>query len=329
MTETPDPRRIPLEPGGDRHAARRGLTVRVGLAPNPFATGHAGLDDLWRLVDAMEEHGYDSLWVSDSAGLGGLAPLPTLAAVAARTDRLKLGTNVLVLPPRNPVLLAREMATVDLLSGGRLLPAGGLGIDIPAERAALGIASGERVARMEECIEVLRALWTTEGPVHYEGRFVTLDGIELHPAPVKRRFELWLAGNAPAALKRTGRLGDGWIGSFLSPTELAAATDTIRAAAAEAGRWIDEDHYGTTLFACPSEDEFHDEARRLLTRREDLPAEDHIAFGPDQLRALLERFIEQGAAKFVVVPIARDVPQFIGQLRREAIEPIETPRRAR
>ena len=195
MTGMTDPRQIPPAPGGDRNAARRGLTVRMGLAPNPFATGHAGLDALWRLVEAMEELGYDSLWVSDSAGLGGLAPLPTLAAVAARTDRLKLGTNVLVLPPRNPVLLAREMATVDLLSNGRLLPAGGLGIDIPAERAALGVASNERVARLEECIEVVRALWTTEGPVHYQGRFVTLDGIELHPAPVKRTFELWLAGN--------------------------------------------------------------------------------------------------------------------------------------
>jgi probable F420-dependent oxidoreductase len=276
----------------------------------------------------MEESGYDSLWLSDSAGLGGLAPLPALAAVAARTERLKLGTNVLVLPPRNPVLLARELATVDVLSRGRLLPAGGLGIDIPAERAALGVQSSERVARMEECINVLRALWTSEGPVDYEGRFVTLQGIELHPAPVKRKFELWLAGNAPAALRRTGRLANGWIGSFLAPQEFAAVTDIIRNAAAEAGRTIDEDHYGTTLFACPREPELPDNARALLSRRPELAAEDHIAFGPDALRRLLERFIDQGASKFVVVPIARDVPNYIRRLR-EAITPVETPHRQR
>jgi probable F420-dependent oxidoreductase len=313
-------------PDGDRHAGRRGLAVRVGLAPNPFEAD-PGATRLWALVEAMEESGYDSLWVSDSAGLGGLSPLPTLAAIAARTERLKLGTNVLVLPPRNPVMLARELATVDLLSGGRLLPAGGLGIDIPAERAALGIAPKERVARMEECIHVLRALWSTEGPVDYDGRFVQLQGIELHPAPVKRKLELWLAGNAPKALDRVGRLADGWIGSFLAPTEFAAMTDAIRAAAAQSGRSIDEDHYGTTLFACPSEDELPVEARSLLTRRVDLAASDHIAFGPDQLRTLLERFIEEGGSKYVVVPIARDVPAYIKLLREQAIKPVETSSR--
>jgi probable F420-dependent oxidoreductase len=326
MTARTDPRTTPLAPGGDRNAARRGLTVRMGLAPNPFGTDlPAG--GLWSLIEAMEESGYDSLWLSDTAGLGGLAPLPALAAVAARTERLKLGTNVLVLPPRNPVLLAREMATVDVISGGRLLPAAGLGIDIPSERAALGVKSAERVARMEECIEVLRALWTTEGPVNYEGRFVTLQGIELHPWPAKRRFELWLAGNAPPALRRAGRLANGWIGSFVAPDEFAAVTDVIRLAAREAGRFIDEDHYGTTLFVCPSEEELPPEARRLLMRREDLAPEDHIAFGPDALHDLLQRFIEEGASKFVVVPIARDVPRFIKELRREAIEPLETPHR--
>jgi probable F420-dependent oxidoreductase len=328
MTTGTDPRTTPLRPGDDRNAARRGLTVRVGLAPNPFAGEFVG-DGLWSLVDAMEEAGYDSLWLSDSAGLGGLAPLPALAAVAARTERLKLGTNVLVLPPRNPVMLARELATVDVLSGGRLLPAAGLGIDIPSERAALGVQPAERVARMEECIEILRALWTTEGPVDYEGRFVSLQGIELHPRPVKRTFELWLAGNVPAALRRTGRLADGWIGSFVAPAEFAALTDIIRSSAEQAGRSIDEDHYGTTLFACPAEEQLPAAARQILSRRDGLAPQDHIAFGAEALRHLLARFIDEGASKFVVVPIARDVPGFIAELRREAIQPVETPHRTR
>lgn len=328
MSTRADPRTTPLQPDGDRNAARRGLTIRMGLAPNPFGADLAG-GALWSLVEAMEDAGYDSLWLSDTAGLGGLAPLPALAAVAARTERLKLGTNVLVLPPRNPVLLAREMATVDVLSNGRLLPAAGLGIDIPSERAALGVQSSERVARMEECIEILRALWTTEGPVEYEGRFITLQGIELHPRPVKRRFELWLAGNAPAALRRTGRLASGWIGSLIAPQEFAGLTDIIRTSAAECGRFIDEDHYGTTLFAVPAEEEIPSQARPVLFRREDLLPEDFLAVGPAALRCLCERFIEEGASKFVIVPIARDVPGFIRELRREAIGPLETPHGAR
>jgi probable F420-dependent oxidoreductase len=323
-TDRPPLRRLQ----GDRDAAARGLTVRVGLAPNPF-DGDRSVDGLWALVDAMEEAGYDSLWLSDSAGLGGMSPLPTLAAIAARTEKLKLGTNVLVLPPRNPVMLARELATVDALSGGRLLPAGGLGIDIPAERAALGVAPKERVARMEECVKILRVLWATQGPVDYEGEFVQLHGIELFPHPVKRKLELWLAGNAPAALRRTGRLADGWIGSFIAPQEFAEVTDIIRSAAHEEGRSIDEDHYGTTLFACPSEAEMPSEAMQLLSRRPELAVDDHIAYGPDQLHKLLRRFIAQGGSKYVVVPIAKDVPRYIALLKEEAINPVQTPSRSR
>ena len=134
------------------------------------------------MVDTLEEVGYDSLWLSDSARRGGLAPLPVLAAVAARTERLKLGTNVLVMPPRNPLLLARELASVDVLSNGRLLPAGGLGVYAPGELEALGVARGERAERLEESVAILKALWTGE-PVTHRGRFWSLTDIALDAAP--------------------------------------------------------------------------------------------------------------------------------------------------
>src|SRR4051794_17164267 len=121
------------------------LSVRVGVGWSPFDADGLADGRFWAAVERMEALGIDSLWLSDTAGLGGAAPLPLLGAVAARTQRLKLGTSVLVLPPRNPILLARELATIDALSGGRMLPAGGLGIDLPAELAAMGVARGERV----------------------------------------------------------------------------------------------------------------------------------------------------------------------------------------
>ena len=116
----------------DQAAPAARLSVRVGVGWNPFAGDGLADGRFWEAVEAMEELGYDSVWLADTAALPGAAPLPMLAAVAARTERLKLGIGVLVLPPRNPVLLARELATVDVISGGRLLPAGGLGINIPA-----------------------------------------------------------------------------------------------------------------------------------------------------------------------------------------------------
>src|SRR5690349_8149673 len=142
--------------GGER------LSVRVGIGLSPVAPGPPDRE-FWRMVETLEEVGYDSLWLNDSPGrLGSVAPLPTLAAVAARTERLKLGPNVLVLPHRHPVVLARELATVDVLSGGRLLPAGGLGVDLPRELAATGVVKAERGPRVEEAVTVIKQLWGGE-----------------------------------------------------------------------------------------------------------------------------------------------------------------------
>jgi probable F420-dependent oxidoreductase len=310
----------------DRRDARaRGLSIRVGIAlPNVPQVA----SELWMVVDALEKIGFDSLWLSDVATRPGLAPLATLAAVGARTHRLKLGTSVLSLPPRNALLLARELATVDLISGGRLLPAGGLGIDAPDERAALGISRDEPVARLEESIKVIRRLWTGE-PVTYAGRFCDLRGVRLSPTPTRPKLEFWLGGRAPVALRRVGRIADGWLGSFLSPTEFVAATDTIRAAAAQTGRTIDEDHYGTTVFCAASQKDaaYADYPERLGALRRDAPVEHTFAVGTDAARLLLDRFVAAGASKFVVVPIARDLASWLQTLFDEVVQPVQASAR--
>src|SRR2546430_15739648 len=144
-----------------RDTRARGLTIRVGIAPPPQLRT---VDDLWRFVDALEELGYDSIWLSDSATRTGLASVPALAAIAARTRRLKLGANVFVLPARNPVLLAKELATIDAISSGRLLPAGGLGGGAPGERGALALGQGDRVGRQGEGPHVIRPVWCRATP---------------------------------------------------------------------------------------------------------------------------------------------------------------------
>ncbi len=293
-----------------RSARARGLRIRVGIALGEHAEAP---ERLWPAVEVAEELGYDSIWLSDTASRPGLAPLVTLAAIAARTTRLKLGTSVLVVPPRNPVLLAREMATIDVLSEGRLLPAFGLGIDDPVELAALGVERSQRARRLEEAIEVIRRLWTG-APVDYEGRFTVLRGVSLNPAPTSGKLEIWLGGRAPAALERVGRMASGWLASFLSPQELPAAADAIRQAAAKAGRAIDEDHFGATVFAA-SRDARHALEDPVLAMRRDLAPGDHCARGAAELGALLERFIAEGASKFVVVPLTDDLPRWLQEMR--------------
>jgi probable F420-dependent oxidoreductase len=298
-------------------------TVRVGAGWSPLYADGLADGRLLAFADALEELGCDSLWISDASANGGPAPLPALAAVAGRTSRLKLGTNVLVLPPRNPLTLARELATLDAVSGGRLLAAGGLGTGVPAELEALGLTAAERAPRLEESIAILKALWRG-APVTHAGRFWSLSGVQLHPRPVQPELELWLGGRAPAALRRIGRLADGWLGVFVSPEEFGAMVAIIRDAAAQAGRTIDADHYGTTLFAAPGQDALPPGAEYLIGVRPDLAREDHIAYGAAELRELLERFIAQGASKFVVSPLTTgDLIGWTRELWDEAIAPVQ------
>ncbi|HTX13117.1 MAG TPA: LLM class flavin-dependent oxidoreductase [Solirubrobacteraceae bacterium] len=298
------------------------LTVRVGVGLNPFAGSGLADGSFWTAVEAMEELGYDSIWLSDTAALGGLAPLPALAAIAMRTERLKLGTSVLVLPPRNPVLVARELATIDALSGGRLLPAGGLGIDVPSEIEAMGVRRDERAARLAESIALIKALWSGE-PTTVRGRFWSVTELQLTPTPTRKKLEFWLGGRAPAALRRVGELADGWLSSAVAPDEFPGMVATIRAAAAEANRTIDEDHYGATVFSTPAEEEITPDIARRLALRRGLAREDYLARGTGELRTLLDRFRAGGASKFVVVPVAGDLPAWLGELYREVIAPIE------
>jgi probable F420-dependent oxidoreductase len=299
------------------------LSVRIGIAPNPFASRRLSGPAFWDTIALMEELGYDSIWLSDTAGLGGLAPIPALAAIAARTERLKLGTSVLVLPPRNPVLLARELATIDVISGGRLLPAGGLGIGLPAELEAMGVAGEERVARLEESVALIKALWSGE-PVTHRGRFWSVTELRLTPRPTKGKLEFWLGGRAPAALRRIGRIADGWLASFVGPDEFAGMVDVIRASAAQAGRSIDADHYGATIFAVPSEDELPAGVLERLAQRGGLSRADHVSVGTAALGTLVHRFIDAGASKFVVVPIAEDFDGWLRRLYAEVVAPVES-----
>jgi probable F420-dependent oxidoreductase len=215
-----------------------------------------------------------------------VAPLPMLAAVAARTEKLKLGTSVLNVPPRNPLLLAKELATVDVISGGRFFPAFGIGQADPVQLAALGLERDERGARLEECLHIIRGLWHGE-PVTYHGRFTTLEGVTLSPRPTRPRIEPWLGGSTSAAVRRAGRVADGWLTARVSPAEFAELLGVLREAAADAGRTVPEDHFGTVLFA------------------------DEVA----ETRELLYAFREAGATKFVLYPRVDDPRTLLDELK--------------
>ena len=185
---------------------------------------------LGALAEGLERHGFDSLWLSER--ISGPAPDPVLGltyAAAARTKKIKLGTSVSVLPGRSPALVAKEWATLDVLSGGRALPAFGLGIVHPVEQQAFGVARGDRASIFDEALPLLRRLWT-EDSVDHDGTWFHYEGMSVLPKPAQP-LDVWLGGKAPSELRRVGRLGDGWLASFATPEQCAAARPVIEDAA--------------------------------------------------------------------------------------------------
>lgn len=270
-------------------------------------------------VDELERLGFDSLWLSER--IGGECPDPVvgMAFAAGRTHKLKFGTSVLVLPGRNPMLLAKELASLDRLSGGRLLPAFGLGVADPREQQAFGVARGARAAWFDEALPLLRRLWT-EDAVDHDGPRFHLEAATVLPKPVQQPIDVWLGGIAPSELKRCGRLGDGWLPSFCTPDDVRAGRKVIEEVADAHGRAIDPEHFGALVAYAdgPVPDLL---AAVVKQRRPDLEPADVIASGVDDLRHRLERFVEAGASKFVVIPVGEpaDWPTELGRIATEVI----------
>jgi probable F420-dependent oxidoreductase len=274
------------------------MKIRIGFA---LGTGGMGHDEQFdELLDCLERLGFDSLWLSERISGPVHDPLIGLAYAAGRVRRLKLGTSVLVLPGRNPALLAKELASLDRISGGRLLMAFGLGIDDPIERQAFGVERRERGPWLDEAMPLLRRFWS-EGAVDHEGPRFTYRGVSIRPKPIQQPLDLWLAGFGPLALRRIGRLADGWLPSLVTPDEAAAGRAEIQRAAAEADREVDPEHFGAIIvYARDRVPPAQVEA--INSRRPGVDPATLVPVGLDALRAQLERYVEAGISKFVVRP---------------------------
>lgn len=213
------------------------------LLPTREAVVSGQLDParLLRIATAAEEAGFEALWAGESPhARPRMDPVVLLSAVAARTERVRLGTAVLLPALRQPFPLAHTLASLDRLAGGRLVVGVGGGFPMPtteAEFNAAGARFDQRIGRLLETVEIWRALWAAEDPLDFEGKYHTLDQVRLEPGPVQPGGPpLWLAGAAPAALARTGRLFDGWLPYSPTVEEFSAGLAEVEAAARAADR---------------------------------------------------------------------------------------------
>lgn len=203
--------------------------VRFGafLSPHPA-------EEQLALAQRVEALGFDSIWTGDHVSFHNplYESLTLLASYAGITKRVRLGTAVYLLALRHPTVVAKITSTLDVLSRGRLIFGVGVGGENPKEFEACGIPHHERGARVNEGIEVLRALWTRT-PASFSGRFVKFEGVSVDPKPVQSGGPpIWIGGRSDAALQRAGRLGNGWVSYVVTAARYARSLEKIRAAAA-------------------------------------------------------------------------------------------------
>jgi len=217
-----------------------------GLPDNAAALGEAaeefGIESLWTVEHVVVPKGYQSAYPYSSSGRmpgGEDAPIPDplvwLAYVAARTTTVRLCTGVIILPQRNPLLLAKEVATLDVMSGGRVTLGVGVGW-LEEEFDALGVPFAERAARTDDIIEALRAAWTQD-PASHESEFQPFKDVHVRPAPVQSGgVPIVVGGHSPAAARRAGRLGDGFFPARGDLDALPGLLREMRDTAAAHGR---------------------------------------------------------------------------------------------
>jgi probable F420-dependent oxidoreductase len=308
------------------------MSIRVGIQFGGWPLGEVSGRRFLTFVDRIEELGFDSLWFADrvistSPTLGSFS---ALGAVAARTSRMKFGNSVLVLPTRHPVEVAKEIATIDMLSGGRMLPAFGLGTDDEREYEAAGISKAERAGRTDEAVGLLRRLWT-EDHVSHSGRYYRLTDVSIAPKPVQACPPIWFGGRSQPAYRRAGRLGDGWMASSITPAEVSEGISSIKAAAQEANRVLEPDHYGVILnVRIAANRQMAEQNLPQPTRpRPGLALTEYSALGsPDACIGMVRRYIEAGASKFVMRPMVgpEELDEQLEILAREVVPEVEALR---
>ena len=251
---------------------------------------------------AAEDCGFDSFWGGEHIVLADpqrppspLAPetefldlCATMGFLAAHTRKLRLATGIIIVPLRNPVVLAKQLASVDLLSNGRLIFGVGIG-NLSSEFAAVGMPFDNKGQRAEEALGVIKALWTMERP-RFSGRFFRLEGVRAEPRPIQRPHPpIIFGGKTPHAFSRTARLGDGWFGYSLDLDAAARCIEGIRRACEQCGRRFEEIEISITPKAKPD-------------------------------RGLARRYADLGVERIVIAPRAHDTAGFVRAIQEAADE---------
>jgi probable F420-dependent oxidoreductase len=299
------------------------MTMRFGtsLSLKPPA-------EQFELVRRVESLGFESVWTGDHVSFHGPIheALTLLASYVPITSRIRLGTAVYLLALRPPAIVAKATATLDALSGGRLIFGVGVGGENPKEFELCGVPHRERGARVTEAIDAVRTLWR-DTPASFKGRFTQFENVSIDPKPVQQPGPpIWIGGRSDAALARAGRQGDGWMSYVVQPERYAQSVDKIRAAAQTAGRRLDTFAFGHLAFITPGRDWESAKAvwvkhlsRRYAQDFEPLARKYGIIGTPEQCAEQL-RLFETAGCNYIVFNVIGAPEDERDQLERIAVD---------
>ena len=287
------------------------------------------IDELVELVELVDRCGYDSLWTGDhvSFAVPILDPLLQLAQAAVVSRRLTLGTSEYLLPLRHPAGVAKQVATLDHLTEGRLIFGVGVGGEFPKEYEVCGVPHNERGARLAEGVAVLRKLWTGEKASHQGKFYGPFTDVPMQPPPRQAGGpRLWFAGRSDAALRRIGRIGDGYLSYVVTPDMYRTALAKISDAATQAGRELGQFGTGHLLFARldATYEQALDRATETLSVRYAMdfrkPAMRYCALGPPQQVAERIREFHAAGLRHIILDLLGPYEQRNAQIEQFAAE---------
>ncbi len=281
------------------------MAIGVGLGLSTYSFSSA--NGYWRWVRLCDDSGVDSIWQTDRlvSKEPFLECMTTMAALAGATRKVKFGMNVASLGLRDPLVMAKQCATIDYLSGGRLLPAFGLGSNRSRDWVASGTATRGRGQRMNEALEIMSRLWR-EPEVSFVGRHFCYDRASVSPQPVQDPLPLWIGGSSDAAIERSAKYGTGWQAAFDTPEEAGIVVERILAAAEGYGREIDPDHFGAAFgFHFGRWDD--GPVYKMTTdfeKRTGKPASHGFVVGTaDAMLERIQAYVDHGVSKFILRPV--------------------------
>jgi alkanesulfonate monooxygenase SsuD/methylene tetrahydromethanopterin reductase-like flavin-dependent oxidoreductase (luciferase family) len=303
-------------------AAPADVVTRIGLGLVEFP--FRDVRSLWKWVEICEEGGIDGIWHCDRLISSDpyMEAMTFLSALTGVTERMRLGMDVVVVPFRDPLVLAKQCATLDVLSDGRLCPGFGVGPEGAPEWVATGRSTSARGARTDEALELMQRLWSGESVTHH-GRFFQYEAATISPLPVQFPLPIWIGGRSAAAVRRVARVGSGWFAGLATAEQVAPVIQGILHASSEQGRPFPARNLGAdfAVHIGSRDDPAVQHSMRAVRAFTDLDPRELIAVGSvDEIIARIERFRAVGVRTFALRPLASTDDGLLEQTRRIVAE---------